>query len=949
MTEFRLLGPVEAGRGGARVDLGHPRQRGVLAVLLVEANRPVPADRLLDRVWGGRPPARGRGTLYNYLSRLRAALSAAEGVSLVRRSGGYLLDVDERAVDLHRFRDLLGRARAADDDRRAVALFDRALALWRGEPLPELDTPWAEDVRAALGRERLAAESEHADAALRCGRHTALLPALAARAARRPLDERVAGQLVLALYRDGRQADALEHYRRVRARLAEELGADPGPSLRHLHQRVLTGDPGLDGPAALPPARPPGPPPPPRATPAPTPVPRQLPAAPRSFTGRVGELAALSGFLDDAATGEAGQVPVTVVCGAGGIGKTALALHWAHRNAHRFPDGHLFVDLHGFSPAHRPVAPDDALRGFLTALGVAPDRVPDDPAAKAALYRSLVAGKRVLVVLDNAAGADQVDPLLPGAPTCAVLVTGRNRLAALIDRYDARHLRLGVLTRAEALALVAARAGAPRVAAEPGATDELVDRCGRHPLALSITARHARTRPRAPLAELAAELRHLGLDVLDHDDPSASLPTVLSWSLRGLTPEQRRVFALLGIAPGPDTDLPAAACLTGLPAARARRALDALEDASLVDRHTGGRYAMHDLVRDYATTVADELAPPVRAAALRRAVEFYLHTAHTAQLRLDPHQEPIDLDPPATGVHPRPLPDALAAMAWLDAEYPHLSAAQDTAAAHRWHREVWQLAWVLGTFHARRGHHPDELARWQAALDAATHLPDPATRIHAHRCLGRAHIHLGRPAEAVGHLDRSLALARAHHAPALQARAHRVLAEARSRGGDDRRALEHARQALEICRALGDPVGQARAHADAGWVAALLGDHDTARAHCRDALALNRDHRDDPEVEAHVLDSLGYVDHRTGHHRQAVDRYRQALTLYRPLGSTYSSAETLDRLGRAHLALREHHHARAAWREALELYRQQGRDTAAEHVRRRLAGLGGTADGDGDR
>ncbi|RKT55835.1 AfsR/SARP family transcriptional regulator [Saccharothrix australiensis] len=981
VLRFRLLGGVEGHLGGARVDLGHPRQRGVLAVLLVEANRPVPAARLLDRVWGERPPARGRDTLYNYLSRLRAALSGVEGVALARRSGGYLLTVDEQGVDLHRFRRLLALARSAGDDRRAAELFDLALGLWRGEPVPDLDTPWACDLRAALGAELLAAESDHADLALRRGRHGALLPALSARAARHPLDERVAGQLMLALYRDGRQADALEHYRRVRTRLADDLGADPGPALQRLHRQILTADPALHPPTPHPTAdtAPHAPTPhtpadtTPRTqaphtspdttphTPTPrtpadttphtpadsarpaTPVPRQLPAAPPWFTGRADELAALTAALGTAPTGDAGTVPITAIGGAGGIGKTALALHWAHRNAHRFPDGHLFVDLHGFSPTHRPVPPDDALRGFLAALGVAPDRVPDDPAAKAALYRSLVAGKRVLVVLDNAAGVDQVEPLLPGSPTCAVLVTGRHRLAALIDRYAARHLRLDVLTRAEAHALLAARVGAARVAAEPDAAAELVDRCGRHPLALSITARHASTRPGAPLAEPAAELRLLGLHLLDHDDPTASLPTVLSWSLRRLTPEQRRVFALLGIAPGPDTGLPAAIALTGLPPARAHRALTTLEDASLIDRHAGGRHTMHDLIRDYATTLADDLDPAARVAALRRAVDFYLHTAHAAQQLLDPHTEPLALDPPAPGVHPQRLPDAPAALAWLDSEYPHLSAAQHTAFTHRWHRQVWQLARTLSTFHARRGHRPDEQALWEAALDAATHLPDPATRIHAHRSLGRAHIRRGRPAEAIGHLDRSLALARAHDARADQALTHRVLAEARSRGGDNRRALHHARRALDICRALGDPVGQAAAHADAGWVAALLGDHGTAREHCRSALALNRDHRDDPEVEAHVLDTLGYVDHHTGRHAQAVDHYRQALTLYRPLGSTYYAADTLDRLGHPHLALGRRHEARAVWRQALELYRRQGREADADRVLRQLRDLGDTA------
>ncbi|NKE62110.1 AfsR/SARP family transcriptional regulator, partial [Lentzea sp. PSKA42] len=622
-VEFGLLGGVEAHLDGVPVDLGHPRQRGVLAALLVDANRPVSTGRLLDRVWGEDPPSRGRETLYNYLSRLRAALPATDEVRLTRRSGGYLLTLDEQTVDLHRFHRLLVQARATGG-RRALELFDQALGLWRGEPLSDLDTPWAIELRATWERERLAAELDHTDIALRCGRHAELLPGLAARAARHPLDERVAAHLMLALYRSGRQAEALELFHRVRTRLVDGLGTDPGEQLQRLHRQILQADPELTVAAHTEPATPP-------------PVSRQLPIAPRSFTGRTDELAELTAAMDSSTAGHGATVLVSAIGGAGGIGKTWLALHWAHQNAHHFPDGQLFVDLHGFSPTDRPVEPDDAVRGFLTALGVAPDRVPDELDAKAALYRSLVAGKRMLVVLDNAATTDQVVPLLPGSPTCAVLVTGRNKLASLIDRYGARHLQLDVLTDDEARALLVGRLGAERVAAEPGATEDLIDLCGRYPLALSIMTRHAHTRPREPLAEFAAELRELGLDMLDHrDDPAASLPAVLSWSLRGLTTEHQQVFGLLGIAPGPDIGFPAAASLTGLSVARTRMALHALEDASLIDHRPGGRFAMHDLVRAYAATHADAVPEPVRDAALEQVVDFYLHTAHAAADLVEP-------------------------------------------------------------------------------------------------------------------------------------------------------------------------------------------------------------------------------------------------------------------------------------------------------------------------
>ncbi|MFD7660275.1 ATP-binding protein [Actinosynnema sp. NPDC059797] len=662
-------------------------------------------------------------------------------------------------------------------------------------------------------------------------------------------------------------------------------------------------------------------------------VPRQLPAAPEAFAGRAAELAALDRALA-VDPGEGAAVVVSAIGGVGGIGKTWLVLAWAHRNLHRFPDGQLFVDLRGFSPTGRPTEPADAVRGFLTALGADPGGLPADLDALAALYRGLVAGRRVLVVLDNAAAADQVVPLLPGSPTCAVLVTGRTTLPSLIDRHGARHLSLDVLTDVEAHALLAARLGR-RVEAEPGATGELVELCGRHPLALAITARHAATHPAIPLAEFAAELRELGLDVLDDDDPAASLPAVLSWSLCRLTDDQRTAFALLGIAPGPDVDLPAAASLTGLPEARARKALRALEEHCLLERRPRGRYAMHDLVRAYAATTAHELPEPVRAAALERVVDAYLHTAFAAERLLHPHRRPIRLDPPAPGAHPHPLPDLPTALAWLDAHHAHLLAAQRTAAAHHRHQAVWDLAWTLMTYHQWRHHRHDNLAAWQAAARAAEHLPDPAAGILAHRHLGLAHAALGRYGRTTEHLHRSLAMAERHHDPAQRARTHHALAWAWGQQGDHRRALEHAHHALDLFRALDLPVWEALALNAVGRHAAHLGDHDTAREHCRAALDLHRRHHD-PAGEADALDGLGYLAHRTGRHHEAVDHYRRAADLFRALGNTSRVADTLDRLGHPHAALGEHERARAAWQEALGLYRRQGREADADRVRRRL-------------
>ncbi|KOV87623.1 hypothetical protein ADL03_06585 [Nocardia sp. NRRL S-836] len=666
------------------------------------------------------------------------------------------------------------------------------------------------------------------------------------------------------------------------------------------------------------------------------PVPRQLPAVPSGFVGRAAELDQLTAALARSAE----VLVVSAIGGAGGIGKTWLALAWAYRHLERFSDGQLFVDLHGFSPAGDPVEPAVAVRGFLDALGVEANRIPADLDAQAALYRSLVAGRRMLIVLDNAATSEQVVPLLPGSPSCTVLVTGRHRLASLIDRHGARHLPLDVLSREEARGLLAARLGADRVAAEPEAMEKLIGLCGGHPLALSIIARTAEPHPDVALAEAAAELRDLGLEALDHDtDPAASLPTVLSWSLRHLIDTQRTVFALLGIAPGPDTTPPAAAALTGVPDRLARRTLSVLENASLLERRPGGRYVMHDLVRRYAADTAyTTLSAHMREAALTRLEDFHLHTAHAADRLLHPHDTLVRPEPPAPGVHPHPLPDAAAAASWLEAEHATLLATQRSAAALGHHHTVWHLAWNLTSFHQRRGHLRDEVTMWQVALDAADHLPDAATRGRTHRLLGLACSRLDRHEQATTHLEQALDLALRHHNPADQTLTHRVLAAVWGRRGDDRQALEHAHHALCLGRALDLPVLEADALNEVGWYAARLGRFDTAREHCQAALTLHRHHHS-PGGEAGALDSLGYIAHHTGDHQQALGHYHHALTLRRGLGDAYLVADTLEHVGHPHAALGQHERARTVWREALELYRDQGRDDDAERVQQQLDDL----------
>jgi tetratricopeptide (TPR) repeat protein len=680
------------------------------------------------------------------------------------------------------------------------------------------------------------------------------------------------------------------------------------------------------------------------------PVPRQLPPAPTPFVGRDDELTMLTHSLDQARPADA--VVISALAGIGGIGKTTLALHWAHRNKDRFPDGQLFVNLRGFDPKSAPLSPDAALHGFLLALGVDAQAIPPDLDGKTGVYRTRVASKRMLIVLDNAATADQVEPLLPGSPACAVLVTSRKMLTALTTRHGARHVALPILSQEEARALLAERLGEARRDAEPGAAAELIRLCGCHPLALALIASRAYIDPGLSLAELAKDLSYSVLVTLEDGDPASSLPDVLSWSLRGLTGQQRTVFGLLGIAPGPDISLPAAVSLTGLPSPRAKKVLRELEQASLLNPPLGGRYSMHDLIRafaaDTATGAADleladntaglELAGEVREAAQRRVIDFYLHTAYAAARVLAPHRQPIQLELPVPGCHPEPLAAAPAALAWFDTEHSCLLESQRTAAALGWQQAVWALAWTLHTFHRRRGHRHDEVTAWKAALEAAAHLSDPASRALARQYLGRIYAYLEQHEEASEQLRQALALAEQHHDPANQAHARILLSWAWEQRGDGQRALEHATRALALYRTLGNPVWEGRALNQVGWYAAHLGDYDRARELCEAALPLHR-HRY-PDGEASTLDTLGYIDHRTGRYQQAVQHYQQALILCHELGDTYEAASTLDRLGHSHAALGHYGQARTVWREALDLCQAQHRTEDVERIQRQLDALG---------
>jgi DNA-binding SARP family transcriptional activator/tetratricopeptide (TPR) repeat protein len=912
--QFRVLGGVEAEYDGCPINIGYTQLRAVLAALLVEPNRLVPVDQLVDRIWGtGQLPRNPRAGIQHSIALLRAAVAPIAGTAITWRAPGYQLTADPATIDLYEFYRLVDTARADAD----IALLTQALDLWRGEPFTGMDTPWFIAHRSVLVQKHQAAQQDLLQLRLERGEHAVVLGDLVDLVQRHPLDERLVGQYMLALYRSGRSADALAQYHQLRARLADELGTDPGQPLQQLHQRMLTADPTL-APSAV------------EIATARRPVPHQLPALPGRLVGRATELAHLDGPVD--------AVTMSAIVGTGGIGKSWLALHWAHQNLDRFLDGELHVDLRGFDPVDPPMSPATAVRGFLDALGVAPAAIPADRDAQVGLYRSLVAGKRMLIVLDNARDTDQVTPLLPGSPSCTVLITSRHQLGGLVATHRAQILNLDVLSEPEARQLLALRLGEDRIAAEPEAVTDLLSYCAGLPLALGILTARAAHHPTFPLAVLAGELRDVSarLDGFNAGELRVNLCAVLACSVRALSSPAATLFGLLGIAPGPDIGLPAVAALAALSQTRARATLRELEHASLVAQPVPGRYRMHDLIRLHATDTSHQHNTDD---ALRRVLDFYLHTARTADHLLDPHRQPLPIDPPAPDVHPLPLSGVPEAMAWFDTEHPVLLAAQRTAASHAWHATVCQLAWALHDFHQWRGHLHGELAAWRVALNAAARLPDPTARIQAHQYLGRAHAALGRHDQGITHLYQALALAEQHDDADQQAHTHRILAWAWERHDDDRQAIAHAVRAQDLFSSLDQPVWRAAALNLVGWSTARLGQYESARTHCQTALTLFHDHRD-PAGEAVALDSLGYIAHHTGDHRQAIGNYQRALTLLHTLGNTYCSANTLDALGHPHLALGEHEQARAVWQKALQLYRQQGRDQDAGRLQRQLGKLG---------
>ena len=911
-----VLGPVRAWRADAELDLGASQRRAVLGLLAVRANQVVPRDELIDGLWGEELPASAVNALHVHVSRLRATLEPqrahrAPSRVLLATGAGYQLRLAPGLLDAEAFAQRLAQARVAcgkGDLAAAAVSFDAALGLWSGAALAGIGGPCAQIVRAGLGEQRLTAIEERLEVILALGRHAEAAQQLVELVREHPLRERFVGQLMLALYRSGRQAEALNAFAAARRVLVGELGIEPGPQLRTLHARVLAADPALDVVAAATTAR--------SAAAPGRPAPAQLPADVAAFTGRAGELAALDRLL--AAPAETAGA-ILVLSGTAGVGKTALAVRWSRRAAGAFPDGQLYVNLRGYDPG-QPVPPGDALAGFLRALGLAGQDIPPETDERAAAYRSLLDGRRVLVVLDNAASVEQVRPLLPGCPSCLVVVTSRDSLAGLVARHGAGRLDLDMLPLPDALALLRTLIGG-RVDAEPEAAAALAKQCARLPLALRVAAELAAASPDSALAGLAGELasEQRRLDLLDAGgDERTAVRGVFSWSYRHLPATAARAFRLLGLHPGPDFDAYAVAALTGASATQASDVLALLARAHLVHPAGAGRHGMHDLLRAYAshlTEAEDSAEDSAENAAVARLFDYYLAAAVGAMDALVPaerHYRPIL--PRTTELAVPELATPAQGRAWLDAERPVLVA----VAAQGPPGNVTRLAATLFRYLETGGHYADAMTIHGRARDAARLLGDRAAEATALTNLGIICWRQGRYQQAIDHHEQARAASVEIGDRAGQAIAVANLGVVYERQGRLGQAAESHRLGLALFREAGDQTGEARALANLGSVAARQGRYDQAVGCYQQALALLRQ-AGDRAGEASALPDLGLAYQRLGRYQEADDCYRRALALFEETGDRIGEAEARNGVAEILLATGHPDQARAEHAAALAL------------------------------
>ncbi|MFC4529310.1 AfsR/SARP family transcriptional regulator [Sphaerisporangium dianthi] len=917
--EFRILGPVELWSQERRHDVGWAKERLVIAVLLLAPGRPVPIRSLIAKLWDGDPPAQAAALLQSSVSRLRKRLQEIAGTAedesagprLRRVSGSYILETDVENIDLHRFRKLRADARGsagAGDIDNALRLYREAEDQWRGEPLAGLPGAWADITRKNLEEEMLGGTMERITLELGQGDHTRLVAELSELVTRYPLDEKLIELLMRTLYANGRQADALAAYRQARERFTEQLGTEPDPTLRDLHQRILRRDPGLVAGTR------------PRHTSGPAPpndLPRDLP----TFTGRTDELAPLTSdrVLDGAA------VPVLAIDGMPGVGKTAFAVHLAHLVADRYHHGRLYLDLHGHSPLHEPLDPATALDRLLRHLGV-PGDIPEGLDARAARWRKELAGHKVLIVLDDATGTQQIRHLLPGEPGCLVIVTSRRRLTGL---EGVESLSLDVLPPRDAAELLHRAAGRHRPL-EPDGVAAVTRLCGYLPLAIQIVGSKLRHRPAWSAADLADRLGRGNQRLAEIRAENREVIAAFRLSYEGLTGFQQRAFTRLGLYPGTELTAHCVAALLGRPLAIAERFLDDLLDHHLIAEPRRGRYRLHDLIRDYATSLADQESESERTEAVHRVLDYHLFLADRADRLAYRHRARASVE--VTGP-PAASPDMATtdqALSWLRTELDNLLRLTAYSADHGWTRHTAMFAHVLSRHLSFWGHWADAVRVHTDAIEAWRRLDDP-------RGLARALTDLSEVLRQSGRLDECLDItAQALSIRQAQGDRHGV-AELLDQSGlahwqrsEFDAALGHFQRALDIRRAMGDHYGQAISLNHIAGIADAKGDYQAASDRLREVLAL---HEEDGDLHGRqvVLNNIGELEARRGQYSSALEYYERAAALApetgprEEAGLLHNTANVLQHLGR-------HGEALERYRKALRLYREIGDRRGEAHT-----------------
>jgi DNA-binding SARP family transcriptional activator/tetratricopeptide (TPR) repeat protein len=907
---FGLLGPVMVERDGALSDVKSAMPRTVLAVLLLNANTVVSAEQLIEAVWDENPPASATASLHNHVMRLRRFLGDEGGGRIRSVAPGYVLDVEPGELDLDVFASRCAAGRtAARLGRWAEAAQDLAagLALWRGEPVADVPGAVGRDARVLqLVEARLQAREGWVEAELELGRHREVIGELGVLAAEYPLREVFHGQLMLALYRADRQAEALDVFQALRRTLVDELGVEPSASIQELHRRILNADPQLATPAPAPT------PPPAEGAPSagggvgagagadPIAAGRtvgshyQLPADTRVFTGRARELNELIGLASapGPAGAGAGTVVICAVDGMGGIGKTTLAVHAAHRVREHFPDGQLFLDLRGYTAGLEPMSAGEALDWLLRSLGVPPEEVPQDLGDRAAHYRDRLAGTRTLIILDNVVDPARILPLLPSGPGCLVLVTSRRPLVGLDGPHE---MVLDVLPQPDAVALLHKVAGSGRVPEHHPAIDELIALCGYVPLAIRIAAarlRHHRVlRIEDVVAQLRDETSRLGRSQGQERDPTA----VFESSYIALPPAEQDLFRQLGLVPGPDIDAYAAANLADTDHRAAERLLECLLDHNLLIQHTPGRYRFHDLIRVYAHARAAEDPSVDCEAALDRLLDYYQHVGFVADGFLARHTRPGQPSVVTTPAATPQLSDRAAAIAWMRTERDDLVAAIADVKGSQADRatRVVSLTAALAAFLQEEGPWAQAAALHRAAVGAARELGDRLSEANALGDLGRVMESAGDHAAAAAEYERALALYREMGSQLGEANVLHDVGRARLAAGDFTAAVDPLERSLTLFRELGDVRGQAEVlNSTAELTAKTVGQHEALKLY-RQALDLARQAQS-RLAEAHALQGAARCAERIGDRPAALADLGEAVAIYQHTGAAEAAAAAAE-------------------------------------------------------